>query len=84
MQHIFQLQQANQYSDHGQQWRREVSVGASKGATDGRFKRGQFLVNVGVFYEVAPFGALFSVLVSSSDPVGALAPFELFSRDPRR
>ncbi|AMV35671.1 hypothetical protein VN12_26500 [Pirellula sp. SH-Sr6A] len=37
-----------------------------------------------VDYELAPFEALLDTCLSASDPVGALAPFELFSLDPSR
>jgi hypothetical protein len=58
----------------------------------GRFKRGHlwallkgpFWVNEMVLYDLAPFEALSPDLLSASDPVGALAPFELFSLDPKR
>jgi hypothetical protein len=55
----------------------QVSVGALKGATHGRFAGGIFWF----FCTLAPFGGQLCYSLSVTDPVGALAPFETFSRE---
>ncbi len=54
-----------------------VSVGALKGATHGRFAGGIFWF----FCTLAPFWGHLCYSLSVTDPVGALAPFETFSRE---
>jgi len=56
---------------------RRVSVGALKGATHGRFAGGNFWF----LGRLAPFGGQLCYSLSVTDPVGALAPFETFSRE---
>jgi len=52
-------------------------VGALKGATHGRFAGGIFWF----FCTLAPFWGQLCYSLSVTDPVGALAPFETFSRE---
>lgn len=55
----------------------QLSVGALKGATHGRFAGGNFWF----LGRLAPFGGQLCYSLSVTDPVGALAPFETFSRE---
>ena len=61
-------------------------------SVSGRFKRGHlwallkgpFWVSEMVRQDLARFEALSSTFLSALDPVGALAPFERFSLEPKR
>ena len=55
----------------------QLSVGALKGTTHGRFAGGIFWF----FCTLAPFWGQLCYSLSVTDPVGALAPFETFSRE---